>query len=126
MEYFFLSLICCFSLSGPKHIEEVFPSFEICWKKSRSPPVSLWAFSFQVSLSMEPLSLSFILSLFGRKGMKREREKRVVRWQRCSCSFFLCVHCARQVGHGRRREEAVHDDSHRLRAPIAKLLALRF
>ena len=64
MEYFFLSLICCFSLSGPKHIEEVFPSFEICWKKSRSPPVSLWAFSFQVSLSMEPLSLSPSFSLF--------------------------------------------------------------
>ena len=98
MEYFFLSLICCFSLSGPKHIEEVFPSFEICWKKSRSPPVSLWAFSFQVSLSMEPLSLSFILSLFGRKGMKREREKRVVRWQRCSCSFFfVCIVRAKWV-----------------------------
>lgn len=45
-------------------VEEVFPSFEICLRereKSRSPPVSLslsfGAFSFQVSLSMEPLSL---------------------------------------------------------------------
>ena len=74
MEYFFLSLICCFSLSGPKHIEEVFPSFEICWKKSRSPPVSLWAFSFQVSLSMEPLSLLHSLSFRSKGDEERERE----------------------------------------------------